>query len=129
MLGLIVDIPGLRTRNQLNTRRHWRTDNRERAHVKDAVGYALLGNAHLLARMGKPSAEQPWDVRLVRQGPREMDDDGVVSALKSVRDAFAKFVAIDDKHRQIIRYTYEQERSKTFGVRIEVTPRQGARCA
>lgn len=87
--------------------------------MKEAVTYALLG---VRSWPGKPSAASPWLVRLVRLGPREMDDDGAVSALKSVRDAFAAFVAVNDKHRHIVRYSYDQERSKEFGVRIEVRP-------
>lgn len=122
-MRLTVAIDGLRTRNQLNTRRHWRVDRAERAAVREAVGYALLGADW--KGMGKPSEATPWVVTLTRLGPREMDDDGLVSALKSVRDAFADFVGVDDKHRSIVRYSYEQERSKGFGVRIDVETKGG----
>ncbi len=113
----VIHVP-VRTRNQLNNRRHWRVDSKERSEVRDAVTYALMGE-----RWGRerPSVESPWSVRLVRLGPRELDDDGVVSALKSARDAFAKFVGVDDKHRSVVAYAYAQERSKEFGVRIEVS--------
>lgn len=112
-----------RTWNELNASRcGWRAKHQKRNAVKEAVTCALLGEDW--SAMGKPTVDTPWDVRLVRLGPREMDDDGVVSALKSVRDAFARFVAVDDKHRHIVRYRYKQERSKEFGVRIEVTQRQ-----
>lgn len=118
----VVLVPGLRTHNELNARRcHWRAKHEQRAAVKEAVTYALLGAAHELARLGKPTADHPWSVRLVRQGPREMDDDGVVSALKSVRDAFAAFVAVDDRRRHVVRYSYDQELTRDYGVRIEVT--------
>jgi len=117
-VNLTVSIDGLRTRNQLNTRRHWRVDQAERAAVREAVGYALLGaNWRALA---KPSETAPWSVTLTRLGPREMDDDGVVSALKSVRDAFAAFVGVDDRLRRVVRYHYGQEFPKPFGVRIDV---------
>ncbi len=112
-----------RTWNELNAARcGWRAKHQKRNAVKEAVTYALLGEDW--SAMGKPTPETPWDVRLVRLGPREMDDDGVVSALKSVRDAFARFVAVDDKLRSVVRYRYDQERSKEFGVRIEVSQRK-----
>lgn len=117
-MKLTVSIPGLRTRNQLNTRKHWRVDRAERAAVREATGYALLGADW--GRLGKPSEAAPWVVTLTRLGPREMDDDGLVSALKSVRDAFADFVGVNDRLRHIVRYAYEQERSREFGVRIDV---------
>jgi hypothetical protein len=116
--GLVIRV-AIRTHNELNARRqHWRAKHDQRAAVKEAITYALLGVDW--RGMGKPSALEPWTVRLVRLGPREMDDDGVVSALKSVRDAFAAFVNVNDKHRHIVRYSYDQERAKEFGVRIEV---------
>lgn len=109
----------VRTHNELNARRAgWRAKHSARVAVKEAVTYALLGVAWGPER---PTLERPWRVRLVRLGPREMDDDGVVSALKSVRDAFAAFVGVDDKRSKVVRYTYDQERSKEFGVRIEVS--------
>ena len=109
----------MRTHNELNAKRqHWAVKNKQREVVKEEIERALLEQDW--EPMGKPTALTPWTVRLVRLGPREMDDDGVVSALKSVRDAFAKFVNVNDKHKHIIRYTYDQEPSREFGVRIEV---------
>lgn len=122
-MSLVIDLPGLRTRNQLNgKRRHWTAVNGERSAIKEHVGYALL--AVDWKPVGKPSVDNPWEVKLVRLSVRIMDDDGVVSALKSVRDGFAAFVGVDDKHKHIIRYSYDQEPSKVLGVRIEVTARQ-----
>jgi len=117
---LAIFVP-VRTYNELNaTRFHWRKRSQQRNAVKEAVTYALIG--HRWLDVPKPTVLAPWLVRLVRLGPREMDDDGVVSALKSVRDAFAKFVNVNDKHKHIVRYSYDQERSREFGVRIEVRP-------
>jgi hypothetical protein len=122
-MSLVIDIRGVRTRNQLNTRRHWRTDAAERKTIRQAVEYALIGADW--TGYPKPSEDDPWDVTLTRSGPGELDpDDGLPSACKSVRDAFAAFVGVDDKHRRVIRYRYEQVRSREYGVRIEVTRRQ-----
>jgi hypothetical protein len=116
---VIIHVP-VRTINELNaTRWHWRKRQKTREEVKEAVTYALLG--HDWSSVEKPTRERPWSVRLVRLGKQRMDDDGVVSSLKSVRDAFAKFINVDDKHRDIVAYGYEQEYPREFGVRIEVT--------
>jgi hypothetical protein len=114
---LTIHVP-VRTRNQLNSRKHWRTDAAERRDVKQQVAYQLIT---VKLWPPAPTLERPWSVRLVRLGPREMDDDGVVSALKSVRDAFAAYIGVDDKKRKVVAYSYDQERSKEFGVRIEVS--------
>lgn len=121
---MIIELPGLRTYNELNAgRAGWRRKHEQRKAVKEHVTYMLL--AVDWTALEKPSADNPWDVRLSRLGPREMDDDGVVSALKSVRDAFAEFVGVNDRDRHIIRYSYEPHvQSKTYAVRIEVTARQ-----
>lgn len=123
MSPLVIDVPGVRTRNQLNSRRHWRTDAAERRAIREAVGYALLGADW--SSYPKPSEDDPWDVTITRSGPGELDpDDGLPSACKSVRDAFAEFVGVDDKHRRIIRYHYQQVRTREYGVRLEVVRRQ-----
>lgn len=123
MANHVIHVP-VRTHNELNASRagSWRGRFERRKAVKEAVTYALLGEHW---ERDKPSAETPWSVRLVRLGPRDMDDDGVVSALKSVRDAFAAFVGVDDKHRSVVRYAYDQERAKEHGVRIEVSYANG----
>jgi hypothetical protein len=68
-----------------------------------------------------------------------MDSDGVVGAMKSVRDEIAAWLGVDDRHDNLVEYRYGQEKTKTnrvtdpvtgevsrrseFGVRIEVSPR------
>jgi hypothetical protein len=118
---IIILVP-VQTKNELNASRcGWRAKHERRKAVKEAVTYSLLGVADW-NEVGKPSASNPWLVRLVRLTPYEprMDDDGVVSSLKSCRDAIAKFVGVDDKHRHIIRYEYDQSRGDINGVRVEI---------
>ena len=70
----------------------------------------------------------PLTVRLTRRSAGELDDDGLVSAMKSVRDGCADFLGVDDKKRDIVRYAYEQERCKrgTHSIKIEFYPMHSA---
>lgn len=117
---MIIIVPGLRTYNVTNVRMHWRVRMARTQAVRDSVTEALYAEDWTLQA---PSERTPWDVRLVRLGPREMDDDGVVSALKGVRDALAAFVGVDDKQRRLVRYSYDQRPSKEWGVEIHIHPR------
>lgn len=69
----------------------------------------------------------PMVVRLTRLSAGTLDDDGLRSACKAVRDAVAKWLGVDDGDVQRLRFKYEQERCKRgeYGVRVAVFP--GAR--
>jgi hypothetical protein len=113
-------VPNLRTYNVTNVRMHWRARNAKTQEARDAVTEALYEQDWTIPA---PSEARPWDVHLVRLAPRELDDDGVVSALKGVRDAVAAFVGVDDKHRRLVRYTYDQRPQPEYGVEITVRQR------
>lgn len=121
MTKLVIDVP-LRCPNFANQRLHFRVKAKLVAQQRETVTYVLLGVDW--SALPKPSIDEPWQVTLTRLGPRELDDDGVVASLKACRDAIAAFIAVDDKLRNVVRYAYEQEKSKAFGVRIEVSLRQ-----
>lgn len=88
---------------------------RRRKKIRSAVLLAL--SAHLRA----VDLPLPLTVRLTRLSAGELDDDGLVSSLKQCRDACADFLGVDDKKRDIVRYTYEQARCKrgTYSIMIE----------
>lgn len=67
----------------------------------------------------------PLIVTLTRISPGVLDDDGVPSSCKSVRDGIADWLGINDRHRHIVEYRYQQERGKRgeYGVRVEVKTR------
>jgi len=65
----------------------------------------------------------PCSVLLTRLAPSNgLDDDNLTGSLKSVRDEVAKWLGVDDRDRLTVRYRYAQQRSKTWGVRIEFGP-------
>ena len=63
----------------------------------------------------------PLWVRLTRVSPgsRPMDDDGVVGAMKAVRDQVALELGVDDGQRHLVRFSYAQERGP-WGVIVEI---------
>lgn len=104
ILVLIRTVPGL------NAREHFRVKAKRVKAEREATGWALKG---------KPLPPIPCSVRLTRVSPRGVaDDDNLVGAMKAVRDEVAAWLGIDDKHRNQVRYVYEQARGP-WGVRIE----------
>lgn len=59
-------------------------------------------------------------ITLTRIGPKTLDDDNLASAFKKVRDCVARALGIDDKQTLMLRWIYEQEKSKEYGIRIEI---------
>lgn len=59
-------------------------------------------------------------VFMVRHSPREMDDDGLRSALKHVRDGIAARLRIDDGS-PLVRWNYSQGKCKAGEERVGVT--------
>jgi hypothetical protein len=69
-------------------------------------------------RYGKPAV--PCSVLLTRLAPSNgLDDDNLVSSLKSVRDEVAAWLGVDDKDRMTVRYRYAQRRASVWCVIVE----------
>lgn len=107
-----IDTPkGVRAVNPLNTRKHWRVD-QKRAKSQ------LNATVEMLATIRLPPL--PVKVRMVRLAPCLMDDDGCSAALKHFRDGVAKVYGVDDGDRQAYQWEPDQERSSSWAVRIEI---------
>ena len=101
----------MRTVPGMNTREHWRVRAKRVRGEKSVIGWELAG-------VKKPPT--PCVVLLTRVAPSAgLDDDNLAGALKSVRDAVADWIGVDDKLRDIVRYECRQERGP-WGVRVEV---------
>ena len=104
----MIFIP-IRTGRGLNAREAWQSRARRVKAERQAVAWLLRGKKPVL----------PCTVRLTRCAPSNgMDDDGVVGALKAVRDQVAEWLGVDDKDSARVRYVYAQCRA-AWGVRIE----------
>lgn len=58
-------------------------------------------------------------VRIVREAPRLLDDDGAVTAAKSLRDGIADALGIDDNDARVT-WLVAQVKAKTASVLVEV---------
>lgn len=115
---MITVILPLHTHNSTNNRRHWRfvwtRSKRERGTA------AMLVRNQLVRNGVKP----PAVVTITRLSAGELDDDGLRSALKSVRDGIADAFGVDDSARSPLRFEYAQEKCKrgAYAVRVEIVP-------
>lgn len=103
----------IRTVPGLNAREHWQMRSRRVKKEREATAWVL-------SRHPKPTV--PCTVLLTRLTPRSsVDDDNLAGALKGVRDEIAKWLGVDDRKREKVRYRYAQARGE-WGVRIEFGP-------
>jgi hypothetical protein len=111
---MLVNIP-LRLGRGLNDRdAHWRKRHRRVRDERDMIAWALVG---------KPKPATPCTFRIIRIAPGRLDDDNLPGACKAVRDQLAAWMGVDDRHRDIVRYVYDQGRGGTgyYGVTVQVT--------
>jgi hypothetical protein len=107
-----VAVP-VRLRNTANSREHWRATAKRAKLVRETTRRLIQG-----ATSGKTF---PLIVRLVYVGPRQLDDDGVASAVKSLRDGVADALGVDDRDPRVV-WVPDQERGRVreYGARVEV---------
>lgn len=105
----------------LNSREHWRTKAKRVKAERRAIGF------HWLAAQKRDDIQDgpPYVVALYRIGPREMDDDNVVGALKHVRDAVAACLGFKDDNVPELEWQYGQLKG-AYAVRVEVYRRASA---
>jgi hypothetical protein len=111
-----VEILGLRTVNEANAHEHWRKRARRVKAQRSLVTLALGAFGHR-----KPAF--PLRVTLGRIAPRVMDTDNAIIALKSVRDAVAAWLEVDDGPSETrVEWAYaSQRKGKDYGVSIAIS--------
>jgi glucose-6-phosphate-specific signal transduction histidine kinase len=97
-----------------NVREHWaKRAARAKAHRQQAYLMTVL-----ITRM---YLRPPMTVKMIRVAPRQLDDDNLRGALKSIRDGIADRLGIDDRDPRVTwQYDQEKGRPKQRGVRLEV---------
>lgn len=109
--------------NTSNARQHWGTTARK-ARVRHTVTLAVQTRARhvgsVLSGVGVGDLAV-LAVRLVYIGPRELDDDGVASAVKSLRDGVADALGVNDRDPRVT-WVPDQERGgvREYAARVEV---------
>jgi hypothetical protein len=103
----------VRTQTESNCNEHWRTRHR-RSKAQREVTAAVLADIK--------APQPPCVVTITRVSKGVMDDDNLASSAKHIRDQIAVWIGVDDKHRDIVRYVYEQRRGKEFALEVEIRP-------
>ena len=114
---LSVEVP-VRLRNMSNARWGWKAT-AKLAKVVRPMASKLVSRAKPECLAGPGPG--PIFVRLVYIGPRQLDDDGVASAVKSLRDGVADALGVDDRDPRVV-WVPDQERGgvREYGARVEI---------
>lgn len=108
-----IEIPGLKTVSEANAHEHWR---KRQVRAKAQRQSAFM---HTHGHVRSDVSPLPATVTLTRLGPRKLDSDNCAGAMKHVRDGVADAIGVDDGDEGYD-WQYRQEKSKTYGVRIEI---------
>lgn len=104
-----VVLKGLRLERGANAREHHFARAQRVARERALVDGALAG---------VPAPAGPWRVVIVRGGPRALDTDNLAGSAKSVRDAVAAWLGVDDGPGAPVAWEYGQRRG---GYLVEVS--------
>ena len=110
--GVVVE---MRTVPGMNVREHPMSRHRRVKAEKDVIAWELV-------KAAKPPIPCTCLLTRITPGWRELDDDNLAGALKSVRDAVAEWLGVDDGDRMTVRYRYAQQTKGPWGVRIQFGP-------
>jgi hypothetical protein len=101
---------------QVNAREHWSTVASRAKRQRRAARLAVesLVNRHAL--------RPPLTVRIIRLGPRRLDDDNLAGSAKHIRDGVAEALGVDDADPAVT-WAYGQEQTtgdllRGYGCRI-----------
>jgi len=101
----------IRTYSEANQRGHWR------------IGYARKMNQQnhtgVYMRIAKCPQRKPARIRFTRLAKQRLDPDNLAGSNKHVQDAVCKYLGCDDGDESI-QFEYQQEKSKQYGVRVEI---------
>jgi hypothetical protein len=101
----------IRTYSEANQRGHWR------------IGYTRKkkqqGATTVYLQIAKCPQQKPKRIRFTRQAKQRLDPDNLAGSNKHVQDAVCAYLGCDDGDESI-RFEYEQEKSKEYGVIVEI---------
>lgn len=109
-MNFAFEVP-IKAQSTANLREHWAAKYKRVDAQKRAVA----------VKFPRKELHPLLNVKLVRVSPRELDDDNLRAALKSVRDAVAIRLGVDDRS-PLVAWDYGQEKGKPgqHAVRVEV---------
>jgi hypothetical protein len=119
-LSVVVTVPGLRLKSELNgTREHWAKIERRKREQKDNTAIALcqLG-AEVTNRL---RGAKRLRVSFTRIGGKTMDTDNLTASFKFIRDAVAHWLRKDDSPKSGIEWAMPPgQETGSYGIRIQI---------
>lgn len=109
--GIFIAVRTFTPGNEKN--RHWAKTGKSARKEREAAKNVMLANRYTLPAF-------PVRVKLTRFGPGRMDRHNLPGAMKHVIDGIADFYGVDDGDPRW-QFEFDQDRSKFYGVRIEVS--------
>jgi hypothetical protein len=103
-----------RLRHCANANMNWRARAGLAARVRKVIAGRLL-------ELGKRRPSIPCKVTLTRGAPRKYDPDNLIHAFKHVVDEIAKWIGIDDRHSDKVRYVCEQHQTRAGVYFVRIT--------
>jgi len=117
---MICFMLALRTVNESNRRDHWGTSARRHARQREIVKMTLWARCRPNREAMMSDHQKRLSICLTRYSRGKLDTDGVVSALKHVRDETAACLGFDDREERVT-WHYRQERvPKGFAIQIRI---------
>lgn len=120
----------LRTISGDNAHKHWRTKAR-RAKIHRTIARAAFPGpwSKFQDQIGLPhefALGAGVTITLTRIAPKELDDDGNASGMKSIRDGIADAMGLksDRDPRVTWRYAQERGRPREYAVRVAISERR-----
>ena len=113
----------MKTVNESNRRDHWGTSARRHAHQRQIVKMSLGARCRPIRDAMMQDRSKRLAILLTRYSRSKLDTDGVVSAMKHVRDEVAACLGVDDGEERVT-WEYAQARVPSgYAIRIAIEER------
>jgi hypothetical protein len=109
----------IKTVSEANRRDKW--DAIRRAKMQREAAYLFFTASF---RANPPTPPVVVTMKRFGVGTRLLDDDNLRRALKAVRDGIADALGVDDGSLSQVRWEYQQEKGKHYGIHVTITPMQ-----
>ncbi len=122
---IILEIP-IKAVSEANSSEHWSVKSKRHRQQQFFVRHAYN------QKIAPECCPLPCSIKMIRIGPRIIDDDNLVSSLKWVRDELAYLILSEISHTkkkvkgaydsdERIKWSYAQEKSRKYCIRIEIS--------
>lgn len=110
----------LKTVNESNRRDHWAASAKRHARQRVVVKMTLWARCRTLRDAVTKDQSKQLAILLTRYSRGKLDTDGVVSAMKSVRDEVAACLGFDDGETRVTWHYHQEHVVKGYAIQIRI---------